>query len=206
MNALCKWLFLCLFITLLSGCAAAENSGQADYDTTKKMMVDMLKTDEGKKAIQELMHDEEMRHDLVMDNFFVKETIQETLTTEQGKAFWQQTMQDPEFAKTFAEAMQSENEKILKGLMKDPEYQTMMVSILQDQEIKDSILELLKSKEYREQVMTIMSDSFESPYFMAKINEILSNVTEEQLKKQDEEASSGSSESGQDSSQESEQG
>ncbi|KYG33872.1 spore germination lipoprotein GerD [Alkalihalobacillus trypoxylicola] len=205
MNALRKWLFLCLFITLLSGCAAAENSGQADYDTTKKMMVDMLKTDEGKKAIQELMHDEEMRHDLVMDNFFVKETIQETLTTEQGKAFWQQTMKDPEFAKTFAEAMQSENEKILKGLMKDPEYQTMMVSILQDQEIKDSILELLKSKEYREQVMTIMSESFESPYFMAKINEILSNVTEEQLKKQDEEGGSGSSESGQDSSQESEQ-
>ncbi len=77
----------------------------------KKMMVDMLQTDDGKTAIRDIMADEEMRKELVMDHIFVKEAVQETLTSEQGKAFWQETMKDPEFAKTFAESMQSENEK-----------------------------------------------------------------------------------------------
>ncbi|KGA98270.1 spore germination protein GerD [Alkalihalobacillus alcalophilus ATCC 27647 = CGMCC 1.3604] len=201
MKALQKLLVLCLLATLLSACAAAqENGSNADYDNMKKMMVDMLKTDEGKQAIHEIMTEEEVRHDLVMDNLFVKQTVQQTLTSEQGKKYWQELMQEPEFAKTFAETMQSENEKILKRLMKDPEYQAMMIAIFTDKEVEDSILELLKSKEYREQQMTVMAEAFESPYFIAKVNNILSKVTEEQLEKQDESGGdSGSGENGEES-------
>ena len=32
--------------------------GKIDYEQTKKMVVDILKTDDGKKAIQELMADD----------------------------------------------------------------------------------------------------------------------------------------------------
>ncbi|KMK74909.1 spore germination lipoprotein GerD [Alkalihalobacillus pseudalcaliphilus] len=192
MKLLHKSLVLCLILFLATACAAAENGNNPDYDSTKKMMVDMLKTDDGKKAIHEIMTEEEYRHDLVMDNLFVRQTIQETLTSDTGKKYWQETMQDPEFAKTFAETMQAENEKILKRLMKDPEYQQMMMDIMKDQDVQNSILELLKAKEYREQTMNIMAEAFESPYFIAKVNEILSKVTEEQLEKQDEsEESSG---------------
>ncbi|WP_100374479.1 spore germination lipoprotein GerD [Bacillus sp. FJAT-45037] len=174
-----------LIVPLIS-CAAAEGSNNTpDYEGTKKMMVDMLKTDEGKKAIQEIMSDEEMRHDLVMDNAFVKQTIQETLTSEEGRTFWQDVMSDPEFAKTFAQSMQTENEKMLKGLMKDPEYQGMMVTVLQDPEMEETILEIMKSKEYRQQVMTVMSDAFESPYFSAKISELLTVIAKQQMEKQD---------------------
>ncbi|WP_100406030.1 spore germination lipoprotein GerD [Bacillus solitudinis] len=177
----------CLSVFIITGCATAENGGknQPDYESTKKMMVDMLKTDEGKQAIQEIMEDEEVRKVLVMDSAFVKKTIQDTLTSEEAQKFWQDTMQDPEFAKTFAESMQTENEKILKGLMKDPEYQGMMLTILQDPEMESNVLEIMKSKEYRQQVMTIMSESFESPFFTAKVNEILSKVAEKQMEKQD---------------------
>ncbi|MEC2073907.1 spore germination lipoprotein GerD [Alkalihalophilus marmarensis] len=180
-------LIVCSAILTLISCATAEGSGgnNTDYEGTKKMMVDMLKTDEGKQAIQEIMNEEEMRHELVMDNAYVKETIQETLTSEKGRAFWQEVMQDPEFAKTFAESMQTENEKMLKGLMKDPEYQGMMITVLQNPEMEETVLEVMKSKEYRQQVMTVMSEAFESPYFVAKISEILGSVAEEQMKKQD---------------------
>ena len=66
------------------------------------------------------------------------------------------------------------------------------MDIMKDQDVQNSILELLKAKEYREQTMNIMAEAFESPYFIAKVNEILSKVTEEQLEKQDEsEESSG---------------
>ncbi|NEU32514.1 spore gernimation protein GerD [bacterium LRH843] len=180
-------LTICLFFAIVTSCgASAELGGSStpDYESTKKMMVDMLKTDDGKKAIQELMKEEEMRHQLVMDNDFIKETVQTTLTSEAGKKFWQDIMKDPEFAKTFAESMQKENEKMLKALMKDPEYQGMMMTVLKDPEMEKALLEVLKSKEYRHQVMTIMSESFESPFFTAKVNEILTHVAEKQMEKQ----------------------
>ncbi len=191
-------LTMCLLLTIFSSCAAAENGGSnsPNYENTKKMMVDMLKTDEGKQAVKELMTDEELRKELVMDHAFVKQAIQETLTSEAGKKFWQETMKDPEFAKTFAESMQTENEKMLKALMKDPEYQEMMMNILKDPEMENAVLELLKSKEYRQQVMTIMSESFESPFFTAKMNEILSKVAEKQMEKQD--AGGGGQQGGED--------
>ncbi|WP_017729550.1 spore germination lipoprotein GerD [Halalkalibacterium ligniniphilum] len=194
-SKLLKVVFVMILI-LLGGCAATENSGEngPDYENTKKMMVDMLKTDEGKKAIQELMTDEEMRKDLVMDNAFIKQTIQNTLTSEEGKKFWQDTMKDPEFAKTFAESLQTENEKIIKALMKDPEYQQMMMDIMKNPEMEQAVLDLFKSKEYRQQVMTVMSEAFESPFFVAKVNEILSRVAEKQMQKQ--EQSGGGQEQG----------
>ncbi|MFA9556524.1 spore germination lipoprotein GerD [Evansella sp. AB-rgal1] len=176
-----------IFILFISGCAAMEeqNSSQPSYESTKKMMVDMLQTEEGKKAIQEVLKDDEVKTALVMDQDYVRETIQTTLTSEEGKEYWQRVMQDPEFAKSFAESMQNENEKILKSLMKDPEYQGMMIEVLQDPEMEEEYLNLMKSKEYRQQVMTVMTEAFESPFFVAKINEILSRVAEEQMKKQD---------------------
>lgn len=189
-----KALFIGLLLFLsVAGCAPAEGSGNAQpsYESTKKMMVDMLQTEEGKKAVQEVLSDEEVQQELVMEQAFVKETIQQTLTSEQGKQFWQETMKDPEFAKTFAESMQQENERILKSLMKDPEYQTMMMDILKDPEMEKAVLDLLKSQEYRQQVMTVMSEALQSPYFKAQVSEILSTVVEEQLQKEDPQAGGG---------------
>ncbi|ADU28452.1 spore germination lipoprotein GerD [Evansella cellulosilytica] len=187
-----------LFILLLNGCAAMEDnsSQQPDYESTKKMMVDMLKTDEGKQAIQDVLQDEEVRQNLVMEEDYVKQTIQTTLTSDEGKEYWQRVMQDPEFAKSFAESIQSQNEKMMKSLMKDPEYQGMMMDVLKDPEMEEKYLELMQSKEYRQQVMTVMQDAFESPYFVAKLNDIFSNVAEEQMNKQDQEQQEEGQDSG----------
>nr|WP_169720866.1 spore germination lipoprotein GerD [Alteribacter aurantiacus] len=177
---------MCILVT--SGCAAMEDQGsQPDYEDTKKMMVDMLKTDEGKQAIQEVLQDEKVRGSVVMDQVFVKDTIENTLTTAQGKGFWNEMVKDAEFKQTLAESMQQQNEKILKGLMKDPEYQQMFVDVMHDPEMEEHFLELMQSKEYRQQVMNVMAEAFESPYFMAKLNQILGDVAKEQMEKQDEE-------------------
>lgn len=172
-------------------CAAAEDQGsQPDYESTKKMMVDMLKTDEGKKSIQEILSDDEVKQEMVLEQTLVKETIQQVLTSEKGKEFWQKLMEEPEFAKTFAESLQTEVEKVLKNLMKDPEYQGMMMDILQDPEMEKAALDLMKSKEYRQQVTTIMTEAFESPYFKAQVSEILGKVATEQMKKEAEKKTS----------------
>lgn len=81
--------------------------------------------------------------------------------------------------------MQSENEKILKSLMKDPEYQQMMMDILKDPQMGEQALELMKSKEYREQIMGIMNEALESPYFASKMTDLMSKAMEKQTKGQD---------------------
>ncbi|MDE5415801.1 spore germination lipoprotein GerD [Alkalihalobacterium chitinilyticum] len=196
-----------IFVSIVSGCAPAEGNSQAaqpDYESTKKMMVDMLQTEEGKKAISEAITDEEVQQNLIMEQAFVKETIQSTLTSEEARAFWEDTMQDPEFAQALAESLKKETEEMLKSLMKDPEYQAMMMDILKDPEMEKAALDLMKTREYRQQVMTVMAEAFESPFFVAKVNQILGKVTAEQLQqeaeKQEEQAQEEEDEGGEEGS------
>lgn len=186
-----RYVFLCFAIItsfFIAGCAAMEESNsQPDYQSTKKMMVDMLKTDEGKQAIKEVLEDDEVKQAVIMEQDYVTETIRTTLTSDAGKEYWQSLMQDPEFAKAFAESMQQENERVMKSLMKDPEYQGMMISVLKDPEMEEEYLELMQSKAYRQQVMNVMEEAFQSPYFVAKLNEIMANVAEKQMQKKEEE-------------------
>ena len=103
---------------------------EIDYEETKKMVVDILKTDEGKKAIQEVLSDEKLKQELVMDHAVVTETIQSTLTSEKGTEFWKKNFEDPKFAETMAQSMQKQNEQLLKNLMNDPEYRAKLIEII----------------------------------------------------------------------------
>ncbi|MBA4538713.1 spore gernimation protein GerD [Bacillus aquiflavi] len=190
-----KWkVLLPLFIIIfVSGCSSNNsNSAQIDYDQTKKMVVDILKTDEGKKAFKEVMSDEKLKRELVMDQAVVSETIEKTLTSEKGNDFWKKSFEDPKFAESFAKSMKKENEKMLKDLMKDPEYRAMMVEILKDPEIEKNFTDVLKSNEYRKHLQNIMTETFDSPLFKAKIQEILLKAAEnvQDTKKADEGANS----------------
>jgi spore germination protein D len=171
-----KLLLLFVSLTLLVSCGAAggeQGSGQADYDEVKKMVVDILKTDEGKKALQDVMNDDKMKQSLVMDQAIVTDTIQTTLTSEQGSNFWKTTFEDPKFAETFAKSMQTEHEKLIKGLMKDPEYQKMMMDLLKNPEVEEQVLTVLKGAEYRAHLQSVITETFESPLFQAKMLDVI---------------------------------
>lgn len=171
-----SFLFLLLPLIFLSACGGGggeASASQPDYEETKKMVVDILKTDDGKKAIQDIMSDEKMKQQLIMDEGVVKETIVTTLTSDKGSEFWKKSFEDPKFAEAMAKSMKGENEKLLKDLMKDPEYQGMFIEIMKDPEIQKEIGETLKSKEYREHLQQVVTETFESPLFKAKIQDIL---------------------------------
>jgi spore germination protein D len=196
MNA--KRLMLLLLITMfLSSCASPEASGgeQIDYEATKKMVVDILKTDDGKKAIQEVMSDDKMKETLVMDQQVVADTIQQTLTSENATEFWKKTFSDEKFAQAIAKSMRTENETLLKDLMKDPEYRGMMIEVFKEPEIQKEMADALKSKEYREHLQTVISETLESPLFKVKMQELLLKAAEDAQSKQEtksEEKSEGS--------------
>jgi spore germination protein D len=173
--------FILLSSLFASACTVTDDQGQQDYEATKQMVVDVLQTEEGKKAVQEVVQDEEIQEQLIMEQDFIKETIQTTLASEEGQEYWQEIMKDPEFAKTFAESMQEENENLLKGLMKDPEYQSMMLDIMKDPEMEQNYVELMETKDYREQVRAIVTEAMESPLFVARLNELLQQMAKEEL-------------------------
>ena len=58
-----------------------------DYEKTKKMVVDILKTDDGKKAIQDVLSDESVKSELIMNQDIIKKTVEETLASDKGKNF-----------------------------------------------------------------------------------------------------------------------
>lgn len=174
MKVIKSYLLILAFVIATTGCAQAESGGkQIDYDETKKMVVDILKTDDGKKALQEVMSDDGMKEKLVMDQAMVTTTIEKTLTSDKGKEFWKKSFEDPKFAEAVAQSMKTEHEKLIKDLMKDPEYQGMMIEVLQDPELTKQLTVLMKSKEYREHLQKVMTETFESPLYKAKIEDIL---------------------------------
>ncbi|MGG3448423.1 spore germination lipoprotein GerD [Domibacillus aminovorans] len=165
---------------LISGCASKEEStGQMDYEETKKMVVDILKTDDGKKALQEVMKDEEMKQFLVMDQQIVTDTIQTTLTSDKGVKFWQKVFEDPKFTKSFAKSIQKEHEKVIKGLMTDPEYQKMLIEVFQDPEMEKTLQTSMKSQEFRKHLQDVIMETLSSPLYKAKIQETLLKAAEE---------------------------
>ena len=169
-----SFLFL-LPLLLLSACGGGGDtgSGKMDYEETKKMVVDILKTDDGKKAIQQVMSDEKMKSELIMDQGVVTDTISKTLTSEKGTEFWKKSFEDPKFAEAMAKSMKDGNEKLLKDLMKDPEYQGMMMDLLKDPEFKKELTEVLKSQEYKEHLQKVITETFQSPLFKAKMQDVL---------------------------------
>lgn len=173
-------LLIVLLIFLIAGCAQNEAGAQrVDYEETKKMVVDILKTDDGKKALQEVMSDDGMKEKLVMDQAMVTETIEKSLTSDKGIEFWKKAFEDPKFAEAVAKSMKTSNEELLKGLMKDPEYKGMMIEVLKDPELTKELTTLMKSKEYREHLQSVMTETFESPLYKAKIQDILLKAASE---------------------------
>ncbi len=175
-----KPLLLICLISFISGCSeTGTQSSQVNYEETKKMVVDILKTDDGKKAIQEVMSDDKLKQTLVMDQTVVKDTIEQTLTSDKGVEFWKKAFSDPKFSEGMAKSMKTENQTLLKNLMNDPEYRGMMVEVLKDPELQKEVTDILKTKDYREHLQKIISETFESPLFKTKIQDLLIKAADE---------------------------
>lgn len=166
----------------LGGCGGSSSGSSdqdMDYEKTKKMVVDILKTDDGKAAIQQIMEDDQMKQNLVMDQKMVQETIQQTLTSDKGKEFWTKTFEDPKFSEAFAKSIQTEHEKVIKQLMKDPDYQAMMIEILQNPEMQQQMGTALKSQQSRKDIQQVVLDTISSPLFKARIQDGLLKAAQE---------------------------
>lgn len=179
-----------LFMLIIpAGCGMENASGGMPYKETKSMVLDILKTEDGKKAIQEATQEqgkqgnsEIMRMLSSKDGQQIQMAVKNVLTDPSYPKHLEKMMTDPKFAAEFAKAVQKENKKIHKDLMKDPEYQTLMIETMNNPEFKKMLFEVMKGKDYRKQTMMVMQEAMQTPVFRAELIELLKKALEEESK------------------------
>lgn len=176
-------------LSLLTSCGQdTQQSSQVNYNEVKSMVVDILKTEDGQKAIEEATKkvDAADFQQLQILNTGQGQQLQmavkEVMSDPAYSAALKEAMIDPKFAGDFAKAIKTENKRIQKELMKDPEYQQTMIDLLKDPQIQAMMMQTLKSQEYRQQVMTIFKESLESPLFQHELLLLMERALEEHAK------------------------
>jgi spore germination protein D len=191
-KAAAPWL---LIFGMLAGCGSDQQQSQFSYKEMKSLVVDILKTEEGQKAIEEAtakkkeQQTDQMRIMQMLESpqgEQIRLAVKEVLTDPSYPKILQDMMTDPKFAGEFAKAVQKENKEIHKELMKDPEYQTLLLETLKNPEFEEMFMELMKSKAYRQQMMTVMTETMENPVFKMKMLELMEKALEEHTKSKEE--------------------
>ena len=114
-------LIFCLFT--LTSCSETNTEASKDnYSDTKKIIVDVLKSDEGKKAIEDILADESVKTELIMNQEDITKTIETTLTSDKEKQFWENAFKDPKFVKAVCERY-----KELRDTILSTEYVSMFI-------------------------------------------------------------------------------
>lgn len=166
---------LLLFI-ILTACSNNDTTSiqNSDYEETKQLVIDMLKTDEGKATLAEIFVNEEMKKQLIMEQDIIKTAIEENLTSEQAKSFWKEAFQDPSFAAAYAKSLESAHKQLMKDLMQDADYRELLLEVLQDSKMEKQIAEVINSNEVREELKNTIIETLSSPLVQEKLQAILS--------------------------------
>ncbi|MDV2582606.1 spore germination lipoprotein GerD [Alkalibacillus haloalkaliphilus] len=190
-------LTICIFLT---ACNGDDQQSSPDYEATKRMVVDILKTDDGKEALKEALSDEELEQKLVLQSDTVNQAIEQTISSEEGKEFWINLFDDPSFVQAYIQATREHDKEIIKGLMSDSNYQDQMISLFHEDEVREMIMQILRSQEYKEHLEQSIQETLQSPLFRAQMVEELLKAAQEM------EGSNGGATDEQDSNQESTNG
>jgi spore germination protein D len=175
-----------LVLILMTSCGSGNSSSQGQqgqgYKDTKTMVLDVLKTTEGQKAIQEAGHAQQDKSITLLSTGQgqqIQLAVKDILTQDTGSKMLEKTMTDPKFAGQFAKAIESNTKQLHKDLMKDPEYQKSMLEVMNNPEFQKILTTTMKSTVYRQQTMNVIQESMKSPLFKMQLMELLKKVVEE---------------------------
>jgi len=198
-----KWAVFCargltlglvLALTACGGEQSSSSSGQGSYKETKTMVVDILKSDDGKKALQEALSSPasdsgesggtnvlSMKMMPLQTTEEIRTAVKDTLTAPEYQKEIEKIMTDPKFAGDFAKAINSQSKQLHLQLIKDPSYQKSVAEIMKSPEMMKMFLDLTKTADYRKQTMTVMQDTMQNPLFRLEVLQLLKTVVQEEL-------------------------
>jgi spore germination protein D len=185
---------------LLSSCGSdksAQGQSQANtYKEQKTMILDILKSEDGKKAISAVNRSimagdvgasgvagqSQIKLLSANESLQLQMAVKDVLTAKENNMFLADMMKDPKFAGDFAKAIQKETKQMFKELLKDPEYQKSLVDVMKNPEYEKMTLDVMKTAAYRQQIMTVMEESIQSPLFRAHMVDLLKSAIAQQSK------------------------
>ncbi|WP_199616504.1 spore germination lipoprotein GerD [Paenibacillus alkalitolerans] len=199
-----RWLSAVTALSLLTACAVEQQeAAPPDYKEVKDMVVDILKTEDGQKAIEEAQkkaqgdqQSETMKILQTGQGMQLKMAVKEVLSDPAYSTALKEMMVDPKFAGDFAKALNKEVKDVHKDLLKDPKYREALIEVLKDPKFTKIMMDTMKSTEYRQQIMTVMNDTLQSPLVQAELIKLMQKALEEQAKPKKKDKAAGEAEGG----------
>lgn len=161
-----KWLFILLLLVLV-GCSENKTS-TLSYEEIKKITLDTLQTEDGKKAMQQLLTDPAFKQQLVLEQEEVQTSIETTLLSEDARAFWKELFEDPKFQESYAKSLEQQHKKILQQLLNDANTQKQLVQFFGQPEMQKQLETLLKGSTLRKQMEEVVMETIENPLLQTK--------------------------------------
>ncbi|HIW32995.1 MAG TPA: spore gernimation protein [Candidatus Paenibacillus intestinavium] len=195
---------ICSF--LITSCSSGGGGGesqQMNYKDMKSMVIDILKTEDAQKALQEsasaqsgyTAQSSTMLN--VQDQEKIKTAVKDVISSPDYDKVIKSLMTDTRFAGEFAKAVNEMNKDLHEQLVKDPQYQEGLIAAFESEEMQKVILKVLKGSEYRKELMSLMQDSLQNPIFRLELLDLMKKAVAEELSA---EPKSGGDSSGGDSS------
>ncbi|MEX1028585.1 MAG: spore germination lipoprotein GerD [Paenibacillaceae bacterium] len=178
----------CVILFLTSCGSGSESGGMQTYKDTKSMVIDILKSEEAKKVIQKASEEqssgggEGIKLLSTPEGKQIQIAVKDVLTDPSYPKHLEKMMTDPKFAGEFAKAVSKQDKQLHKDLMKDPEYQTMLVGVMKNPEFEKILLETLKGTEYRKQAAVMFQEALDNPLFKLELMTLMKKVLEEESK------------------------
>ncbi|WP_419960319.1 spore germination lipoprotein GerD [Psychrobacillus sp. BM2] len=157
---------LLMSLGLLASCSSPAT--QPTYEENKKMFIDALQTEDGKKAIRTLLSDPQFKELLVLDSEQVKTSVEQTMLSKEAEDFWKEVYSDPKFSETMAKSMAKQQEELMKALMKDPTYLKDLETFFGSAEMKKELAKVLESSDMRKEMQKVVEETIKSPMLQAK--------------------------------------
>jgi spore germination protein D len=195
-----------------TGSPSASQSAGAGYKDVKTMVMDILKSSDGQKTIKAASqggggqqgssggtgqgNQSQIKLLSTGDSQQLQTAVKDVITAPENARFLTDMMKDPRFASEFAKAIQKDTKQMQKNLLKDPEYQTLMVNTMKNPEYEKILLDTMKQSQYRQQMMTVIQESMQSPLFRAQLVDLLKTAMTEQSQPKMKSAGGGKSKKG----------
>lgn len=156
---------------LLTSCATPQST--PTFDEMKKIMTDALQTEDGKKALRQILAEEDFRELLILEQPEVKKSIEETLLSEQGDDFWKKAFEDPKFTESVAKSMKKQQEDVMKELMKDASFQKELEAFFGQPDMQKQMETIIKSSTMKEQYEKVIEETINSPLLQTKWEKLI---------------------------------
>ncbi len=178
-----KWI-LAIIVPLFLIVSCSPNQSQPsepDYQKIKEITLDILHTGEGKKVLEELMQEPEFKQKVMMKSQDLEKAVSQTFTDPKTKKEWEGILKKPEVASSLAQATEEQTKQLLKTLMKDPEFQKMLIEVFKDPQMSEQLLQVFKSQKYREEIKKVMEELMQVPSIQKKLGqEVLKQAQQKQ--------------------------